>query len=83
MEFTGAIDEPGMWSDPTADEGLHLRVLCCVEGESIGTRIKRSTVGEDDVLGVSADIGVESQVVIPKVESCMGGSRSSADSASW
>ena len=83
MEFTDAIDEPGMWSDPTADEGLHLRVLCCVEGEFVGTRIKRSTVGEDDALGVSADIGVGSQVVIPEVESCMGGSGSSTRSARW
>ena len=59
MEFPGTIDEPKMWDDPTVNEELYLRALCCVEGEFVGTHIKGSTVVVDDAFGVSADFGVE------------------------
>jgi len=66
------IDVPEMWSKPAVHGGLLLRVLCYVEGDFVGTRIKGSAVGEDGEAGVPADCDIESRVVIPKVESWMG-----------
>lgn len=45
------IDVPEMWSEPAAHEGLLLRVLCCIDGDFVGTRIKRSAVGDDGAAG--------------------------------
>ena len=37
--FPVPIDQPVMWSEPATNEGLHLRVLCYVEGEFVKARI--------------------------------------------
>ena len=43
--FPVPIDEPEMWSEPAANERLHLRVFRCVGRELVGARIEGAAVG--------------------------------------
>ena len=43
--FPVPIDEPEMWSEPAADEKLHVWVFRCVGSELVGARIEGTAVG--------------------------------------
>ena len=52
------VDELELWSEPAANEGRDLRVLRCVEGDFVMTRIEVPAVGKDGAAGMSAGCGV-------------------------